>query len=205
MEKFLIYIDRLSTGVGKAFAWCIVVLILAVCYEVVSRYLFKAPTAWAYDLSYILYGALFMMAGAYTLSRNAHVRGDIFYRLFPPRGQATIDLVLYILFFMPGIIALIWIGIPYALQSIGYREVSVYSPAGVPIYPSKILIPLAGFFLLIQGLAEITRCLICLKTGQWPMRLADVEELDTAILHEKEDMARHAAEAGPFAERRPEP
>jgi len=205
MEKFLQQVDRLSAGVGKAFAWCIVVLIVAVCYEVVVRYVLRAPTAWAYDFSYILYGALFMMAGAYTLSRNAHVRGDIFYRLFPPRGQATIDLVLYILFFLPGVLALIWIGIPYAQQSIGYGEVSVYSPAGVPIYPSKVLIPLAGLFLLIQGLAEIARCILCLKTGQWPKRLNDVEEMETAIMHEKEDMARHAAEAGPFAERRQEP
>jgi len=196
MDKLLIFVDRLSAGVGKAFAWCIVVLIVAVCYEVFVRYVLKDPTSWAYDMSYILYGALFMMAGAYTLSRNAHVRGDIFYRLFPPRGQAIIDLVLYIAFFLPGILALIWIGVPYALQSWGYHEVSVYSPAGVPVYPSKTLIPLAGLFLLIQGLAEIMRCIICLKTGQWPKRLADVEELESAILHEREDMARHEAAAG---------
>ena len=197
MEKFLQQVDRLSAGIGKAFAWCIVVLIVAVTYEVFVRYVLRSPTAWAYDLSYILYGALFMMAGAYTLSRNAHVRGDIFYRLLPPRGQATIDLVLYIAFFLPGILALIWIGIPYAEQSWRYGEVSVYSPAGIPVFPSKTLIPLAGVILLIQGIAEILRCLICLKTGRWPQRLHDVEELETAILHEKEDLARHAAEPSP--------
>ena len=200
MEKFLQGVDRLSAGVGKAFAWCIVVLIVAVCYEVFVRYVLHAPTSWAYDLSYILYGALFMMAGAYTLSRNAHVRGDIFYRLFPPRGQATIDLILYLTFFLPGVLALIWIGVPYALQSWGYGEVSVYSPAGIPIFPSKTLIPLAALFLLIQGIAEITRCLICLKTGRWPQRLHDVEEMESAILHEHEDMARQAAATQPGKE-----
>lgn len=196
MEKFLQQIDRLSVGIGKAFSWCIVVLIVAVCYEVFVRYVLRAPTAWAYDVSYIMYGALFLMAGGYTLSRNAHVRGDVFYRLFPKRVQAGVDLVLYLTFFLPGVIAWVWIGVPYAIQSWGYAEVSVYSPAGVPIYPSKTLIPLAGFFLLIQGLAEIMRCLICLKTGQWPQRLHDVEELESAILHEREDMAKHATEAG---------
>lgn len=196
MEKFLQNIDRLSAGVGKAFGWCIVVLTLAVCYEVFVRYVLRAPTSWAYDISYIMYGALFLMAGAYTLSRNGHVRGDVIYRLFPPRVQAAIDLVLYLTFFLPGIAALIWIGVPYALQSWGYQEVSVYSPAGVPVYPSKTLIPLAGLFLIIQGLAEIVRCILCLKTGQWPQRLHDVEELESAILHEREDQAKLAARSG---------
>jgi TRAP-type mannitol/chloroaromatic compound transport system permease small subunit len=195
MEKFLQQIDRLSASVGKAFSWCIVVMILAVCYEVFVRYVLRAPTSWAYDLSYILYGALFMMAGAYTLSRNAHVRGDIFYRLLPPRGQATIDLVLYFAFFLPGILALIWFGIPYVEMSWRFHEVSVYSPANIPIYPLKTLIPIAAFFLLIQGIAEILRCIICLKTGRWPQRLHDVEEMESAILHEREDMARLKAEA----------
>jgi TRAP-type mannitol/chloroaromatic compound transport system permease small subunit len=205
MEKFLQNIDRLSAGVGKAFGWCVVVLTFATCYEVFVRYVLRAPTSWAYDMSYIMYGALFMMAGAYTLSRNGHVRGDVIYRLFPPRVQAGIDLVLYLLFFVPGIAALIWIGIPYALKSWGYvaatggwvnPEVSVYSPAGIPVYPSKTLIPLAGLFLLIQGFAEIVRCLLCLKTGQWPQRLHDVEELESAILHEREDQAKLAQAGG---------
>ncbi len=190
MEKFLIQIDRLSAGVGKAFGWCIIVLTLATSYEVFVRYVLRAPTSWAYDISYIMYGALFLMAGAYTLSRNGHVRGDVIYRLFPPRVQAAIDLVLYLTFLLPGILALVWYGIPYALQSWRYGEVSVYSPANIPIYPSKTLIPIAGFFLVIQGLAEILRCLICLKTGRWPQRLADVEEMESAILHEHEDQAR---------------
>jgi len=193
VEKFLHNIDRLSAGVGKAFGWCIVVLTFATCYEVFVRYALRAPTSWAYDMSYIMYGALFLMAGAYTLSRNGHVRGDVIYRLFPPRVQAAIDLVLYLSFFLPGIAALIWIGVPYALQSWGYAEVSVYSPAGVPVYPSKTLIPLAGLFLIIQGFAEIVRCILCLKTGQWPQRLHDVEELESAILHEREDQARNAS------------
>jgi len=194
VQKFLIFVDRLSAGVGKAFGWCIVVLTLAVCYEVIVRYLFRAPTSWAYDMSYILYGALFMMAGAYTLSRNGHVRGDVVYRLLPIRVQAGIDLTLYVLFFIPGIAALVWYGIPYAQQSWRYGEVSVYSPAGVPVFPAKTLIPIAGALMLIQGLAEIVRCIIALKRGAWPQRLQDVEELESAILHEQEDHARAQAD-----------
>ena len=194
MERFLILIDRLSASAGKAFGWCIIVLTLAVCYEVFVRYVLRAPTSWAYDMSYILYAALFMMAGAYTLSRNGHVRGDVIYRLMPVRVQAGIDLALYILFFMPGMAALLWYGIPYAKQSWGYQEVSVYSPAGVPVFPMKTLIPLAGLLMLIQGAAEIVRCIIALKQGAWPRRLQDVEELESAIRHEQEDQARIQAE-----------
>lgn len=194
MEKFLQQIDRLSAGVGKAFGWCIIVLTLAVCYEVFVRYVLRAPTSWAYDMSYILYGVLFMMAGAYTLSRNGHVRGDVVYRLMPVRWQAGIDLALYILFFFPGMAALLWYGIPYAEQSWRYREVSIYSPANIPVFPAKTLIPIAGALMLIQGLAEVVRCIIALKRGAWPQRLHDVEELESAILHEQEDHARAEAE-----------
>lgn len=190
MEKFLILIDRLSAGVGKAFGWCIIVLILAVCYEVFVRYVLRAPTSWAYDMSYILYGALFIMAGAYTLSRNGHVRGDVIYRLMPVRVQAAIDLTLYVLFFIPGMAALFWYGWPYMQQSWRYGEVSVYSPANIPVFPMKTLIPLAGILMLLQGTAEIVRCIIALKRGSWPQRLQDVEELESAILHEQEDQAR---------------
>jgi TRAP-type mannitol/chloroaromatic compound transport system permease small subunit len=194
MQRFLIFVDRLSAGVGKAFGWCIIVLTLAICYEVFVRYVLRAPTSWAYDMSYILYGALFMMAGAYTLSRNGHVRGDVVYRLMPVRWQAGIDLTLYIFFFFPGMLALLWYGVPYAVQSWGYGEVSVYSPAGVPVFPSKTLIPIAGVLMLIQGLAEVVRCIIALKRGAWPQRLHDVEELESAIRHEQEDHARAEAE-----------
>jgi TRAP-type mannitol/chloroaromatic compound transport system permease small subunit len=191
MERLLFLIDRISAGVGKAFGWCIVILTLAISYEVFVRYVLRAPTQWAYDVSYIMYGALFLMAGAYTLSRNSHVRGDVFYRLLPVRLQAGIDLVLFILFYFPAVLALIYSGYGFASMSLRFKEVSVFSPAGVPIYPLKLLIPVSGVFLLLQGLAELTRCVICLRTGDWPRRLHDVEEMETVILHEHEFRAEH--------------
>jgi len=193
VERLLLTIDRLSAGVGKAFAWCIVVLTFGVGYEVFMRYVLRAPTNWAFDISYIMYGALFMMAGAYTLSRNGHVRGDVFYRLMPVRGQAALDLALYVLFFFPTFITLLIYGIPYARQSWMFNEVSIYSPTGVPIYPSKTIIPVAATLMLIQGVGEVVRCILAIRSGQWPQRLQDVEELESAILHEQQDRA--AAEA----------
>jgi TRAP-type mannitol/chloroaromatic compound transport system permease small subunit len=186
MTKFLYFIDSLSTWVGKAFAWMILILCLAVTYEVMVRYVFRAPTTWAFDISYISYGALFLMAGAYALVRNGHVRADVFYRFWRPRTQATMDLVLYIIFFLPGVAALIYSGWKYAEFSVRFKEVSIFSPAGIPIYPLKVLIPLTGVFLLLQGIAEIIRCLICIRNGEWPQRLHDVEETESIILREKE-------------------
>lgn len=184
MDRLLFAIDAISSWVGKAFGWSIVFLTLAISYEVASRYLLGRPTDWAYDVSYMLYGALFIMAGAYTLSRNGHVRGDVIYRFFKPRTQAGIDLVLYILFFFPGVIALIYSGWGFASLAWMVKEHSSFSPAGPPLYHFKSLIPLAGFFLLLQGLAESVRCIQCIKTGQWPRRLADVEELEKVVLEE---------------------
>lgn len=190
MEKFLLFIDRLSAGVGKAFGWCIVIMTLGTSYEVFVRYVLRSPTNWAFDLSYFMYGSLFMMAGAYTLSRNGHVRGDVVYRLMPLRVQASIDLVLYIIFLGPGFSALLYYGIPYAEISWLQREVSIYSPTGAPVYPHKMLIPIAAALMLAQCLAEIIRCLICLRDGAWPQRLHDVEEMESAILAEAEDRKR---------------
>ncbi len=190
MENILLFIDRLSAGVGKAFGWCIIIMTLGTSYEVFMRYVLRAPTNWAFDLSYFMYGALFMMAGAYTLSRNGHVRGDVLYRLMPPRAQAGVDLTLYILFMLPGISALLIYGIPYAEISWHIREVSIYSPTGAPVYPHKTLIPIAAFLLILQCFAEIARCIICLRDGQWPQRLQDVEEMESAIMAEAEDRRR---------------
>lgn len=192
MTKFVYFIDSLSAWVGKAFAWLILVLTFGVCYEVVVRYLFRAPTTWAFDFSYITYGALFLMAGAYTLSRNGHVRGDVIYRLWPPRTQASIDLVLYILFFFPGILAFMYSGWFFAKMSVGFLEVSIFSPAGIPVFPLKALIPVCGVFLFLQGIAEVLRCIYCLREGRWLARLHDVEELETIILHEQEYLREHA-------------
>jgi TRAP-type mannitol/chloroaromatic compound transport system permease small subunit len=178
MPSFLFAIDRISAFAGKAASWCIVLLTAVVCYDVVARYVFNAPTQWGFDVAYILYGTLFMMAGAYTLSRNGHVRGDVLYRFLTPRTQAAIDLVLYLLFFVPGILALAWFGVGFAHDSWTMLERSQTSASNLPIYPLKAIIPVAGALLLLQGLAEIARCVICLRTGDWPRRLHDVEEVD---------------------------
>ena len=184
MQRFLLLVDQVSTWVGKTFAWCIVILTFAVSYEVFSRYVLGRPTTWAYDVSYILYGTLFVMAGAYALSRNSHVRGDFLYRKWPPRVQAGLDLVLYFLFFLPAVLAFIYSGYGFAKMSWMFNEHSSFSPAGPPVYPFKALIPIAGCLLLLQGIAEVIRCIICLRTGAWPHRLHDVEELERVILEQ---------------------
>jgi TRAP-type mannitol/chloroaromatic compound transport system permease small subunit len=190
VERFLHFVDRLSMWMGQTFAWCILILTFGVCYEVFVRYVLYAPTAWAFDLSYTMYGAVFMMAGPYTLSRNGHVRGDFLYRLMPVWIQGAVDLVLFLLFFFPAVIALIWYGWPYFLQSWSFKETSVFSPASVPVYQIKALIPIAGVVLLLQGISEVVRCWRCMRTGQWPPRLQDVEETESAILHLQEDEAK---------------
>ena len=182
MDKYLHAIDNLSAWVGKLFAWCIVILTAIICYDVFARYLFRAPTDWAFDTSYILYGSLFLMAGAYTLSRNGHVRGDVLYGFFPPRMQAGLDLALYFLFFIPGILALAYAGIDAAQISWALKEHSSVTAGGPPLYHFKTLIPIAGFLVLLQGLAEMARCVICLRTGVWPRRAHDVEEVDVEEL-----------------------
>lgn len=205
MDSIVYFIERLSTWVGKAFAWCILVLTFATTYEVFVRYVLREPTNWAFDMSYIMYGSLFMMAGAYTLARGGHVRGDVVFRLWPPRVQASIELVLFILFFFPGIGALIYAGIDYAMESWSYMpfgpegrrgEISINSPAGVPIAPLKTILPLAAFFLFLQGIAEVLRCIQCLRSGQWPPRLDDVEELEKQLIHqvERERAAQNKSE-----------
>lgn len=196
MLSFIYLIDKISAWVGKAFAWCILIMTIGVGYEVASRYLFNAPTPWAFDMSYIMYGALFMMAGAYTLSRDGHVRADMFYRTFRPRVQATIELVLYLIFFYPGVLALIIYGYPYAMDSLRWGEVSINSPANVPVFQLKFIIPAAGVMLAIQGLAQIARCIVCLRTGKWPPLLQDVEETETVIMHAKSDQLGAVTDQG---------
>ena len=200
MNRFLFYVDNLSAWTGKAFAWCILVLALATTYEVYVRKALRDPTAWAFDISYIMYGALFMMGGAYALSRNAHVRGDVLFRLWPPRLQASIELVLYFIFFLPGIGALIFAGIDYARESWSYLpygplgprgQISINSPAGVPISPLKTLLPTAAFLCLLQGAAEVARCVLCIRDGHWPQRLHDVEETETVLIQQRERELEH--------------
>jgi TRAP-type mannitol/chloroaromatic compound transport system permease small subunit len=182
----LLFIDLLNTWVGRIAGWLILVLTFGVSYEVFVRYVLGAPTTWAYDVSYMTYGALFLLAGPYTLSRNGHVRGDMLYRTWKPRNQARLDLVLYILFFFPGVLALVYSGYNVAYLSVLFKEVSIFSPAGAPVFPLKALIPITGVLLLLQGIVESIRCLQCIRTGVWPRRLHDVEETESAILHAKQ-------------------
>lgn len=182
MDSFSYFVNRLSLWSGKAFAWCIVVLTFATCYEVFVRYVLNAPTVWAFDMSVQMYGALFLMSGAYALSQDAHVRGDVIYRLFSVRTQAKLDLVLFLIFFMPGVFALTWYGYGYAADSWSYKEVSWSSPSRIQIYFFKTLIPVAGVLLLLQGLAEIIRCIRCLRDGAWPPRVSDVRETEEKLM-----------------------
>jgi TRAP-type mannitol/chloroaromatic compound transport system permease small subunit len=184
MERFINFADSLSAWFGKAFAWCIVIMTFGVGYEVFVRYVLNDPTVWAFDLSYMMYGALFMVGGAYTLARDGHVRGDFLYRLWKPRTQARVEIVLYFLFFFPGILALIVAGWKYSSRSWRYAEVSVMSPANVPIFQFKSIMVLAGILLLIQGIAQVCRCIMCIRTGQWPRHAEDVEELEDVLLRE---------------------
>lgn len=184
MQKFLLFVDKLSTWLGHAFAWLIVGLTLLIAYEVFSRYVLGRPHAWAFDAQMQMYGAMFMMAGAYTLAKNGHVRGDVLYGFFTPRIQAGIDLLLYVLFFIPGVVALAYAGYIYAGESWAIREHSSITADGPPIYPFKTIIPLAGLLLLLQGFVEIARCVICLRQGTWPSREEDVEEVDVEKLKE---------------------
>ncbi|MBZ0217639.1 MAG: TRAP transporter small permease subunit [Fimbriimonadaceae bacterium] len=188
MDHIPDYIDSLTTWVGKAFAWCIVILTFSTCYEVFVRYVLNDPTTWAFDMSVQMYGALFMMTGAYALGQSAHVRGDVVYRLLPIRAQASIDLVLYVLFLMPGMLALLYYGYGFAADSWFYKEVSWNSPARIQIYFFKTLIPISGALLLLQGLAEIIRCIYCIRSGKWPVRSHDVEETDAMLMREAEEL-----------------
>lgn len=189
MENWIRVIDAFSKAVGHAFSWCILVLTASTCYEVFMRYVLNNPTVWAFDMSYMLYGALFIMSGAYALSRGSHVRGDFIYRKWTPRTQARVDLVLYFLFYFPAVFAMVFTGARYSFEATRILESSVNSPAGVPVWPLKLLIFVAGLTLLIAGIAEVMRCILCIRNGRWPRRSGDVEELEV-ILREQ-----HQAEA----------
>ena len=182
IQSTVLAIDQLSKSVGHAFSWCALMLTLGTCYEVIVRYLFNDPTSWAFDLSYLMYGGVFFMSGAYTLSRGGHVRADMYYRRWPARTQAVVELTLYVLFFFPGILALVIAGWSYGTESMRIHEVSVNSPAGMPIWPLKMLIPIGATLMTLQGLAEVLRCVLCLREGHWPDRLHDVEELENQLL-----------------------
>lgn len=184
INRFVYGIDQLSKTVGHAFAWCIIILTLGTSYEVFVRYVLNNPTSWAFDFSYLMYGGLFFMAGAYTLSRGGHVRGDFIYRMWRPRTQAIVDLTLYVLFFFPGVLALVIAGGQYGYEAFKIREVSVNSPAGIPVWQLKLLIPFGAGLLALQGLAEALRCVMCIRDNRWPVRLHDVEELEDVLVQQ---------------------
>jgi TRAP-type mannitol/chloroaromatic compound transport system permease small subunit len=184
MEVWIRRIDILSKSIGHAFSWCVLILTASTCFEVFMRYVLNSPTAWAFDMSYMMYGALFMMSGAYAVSRNSHVRGDFIYRKWSNRTQAKVDLTLYLLFFFPAIFAMVYTGSQYGFESMRILESSVNSPAGVPVWPLKMVIFVTGVTLLIAGAAEVMRCLVCLRTGEWLSRSGDVEELEQVLIKE---------------------
>ena len=184
MQNLLLFIDKVSTWIGQFFSWLIVALTLMISWEVFSRYVLDSPHAWAFDVMSMMYGSLFMMAGAYTLAKNGHVRGDVLYGFFPPRLQAWLDLILYILFFIPGVVALAYAGYGFAAESWAINEHSNITANGPPVYPFKTILPIAGAFLLAQGLVEIVRCIVCIKQGEWPKRGDDVDEVDVEKLKE---------------------
>jgi len=191
MQKLLLTVDKISTFIGQFFSWLIVALTLMISWEVFSRYVLDNPHPWAFDVMIMMYGTLFMMAGAYTLAKAGHVRGDVLYGFFQPRTQATIDLILFILFFLPGVFALTYAGYFYAAESWAVNEHSNVTAEGPAIYPFKTMLPLAGAFLFAQGIVEIIRCAICIKQGKWPSREEDVEEVDVdklkEMVHVKDD------------------
>jgi len=190
MQNFLLAVDRLSTWIGKIFAWTALILTLMISWEVFSRYVLNHPHAWMLDFQIMMYGTLFMTAGAYTLAKNGHVRGDVLYGFFQPRTQATLDLILYFIFFLPGITALTWAGWTYFNESLAIRE-QTFSAEPLPMYPFKFIIPLSGGILLLQGIVEIIRCIQCIRDGEWPSREEDVEEVDVeklkAMVHVKDE------------------
>ena len=200
MDRLILAIDRVSTFVGKLAAWLSMALMLVVCVEVAKRYLLNAPTAWIFDATTMLYATGFMLCGAYGLAQNAHVRGDFLYSSMPPRRQAALDLALYVLFFLPGVLGLIFAGWGFAADSWRINEHSNITSEGPPVYHFKTVIPVAGALVLIQGIVEMIRCVICLRTGAWPERLKDAEEIDVveeqlaASTYVDEDAKRAALE-----------
>lgn len=190
MEVWIRRIDILSKSIGHAFAWCVLILTASTCYEVFMRYVLNSPTVWAFDMSYMLYGALFMMSGAYAVSRNSHVRGDFIYRKWSNRTQAKVDLSLYLVFYFPAIFAMVFTGGQYAFESMRILESSVNSPAGVPVWPLKMVIFVAGITLLIAGVSEVMRCMVCIRTGEWLSRGGDVEELEQVLIQQYAEKAQ---------------
>jgi TRAP-type mannitol/chloroaromatic compound transport system permease small subunit len=196
MEKYIYFFESLSIWIGRAFGWCILILTLSVTYEVFVRYVLNAPTVWAFDMMVQMYGALFLMAGPYALAQDAHVRGDVLYRIFPFKVQARIDLILYIFFFFPGMLALFYFGYEIASDSWRYKEVSWNSPARIQIYFFKSLIPLAGGLLILQGFSECMRCILCIRDGKWIKRHEDVRETEENLILKKKEEERQRKALG---------
>ena len=153
-------IDRFNEYVAKGVSILILISSLAVCYEVLARYVLANPTIWSYEASYMMSSAYWLLGGAWTLKIGRHVTVDVIYsRFFSPRTQAAVDIFFYLVLYLPITIFVLIFGIEYAWESWKLGELSHLSPWHPPIYPFKTLIPLTFFMLTIQGIAELTRCI----------------------------------------------
>jgi TRAP-type mannitol/chloroaromatic compound transport system permease small subunit len=202
MQRLLFSIDRLSAWSGKTISWVVLLSTALISYDVLMRYLSKpfatTPVVgdfirsiwftynYSYDMSYYMYAILFMIGGAYALSRAQHVRGDIFYRRWSVKTQAKVDLFLYLFAFFPGILAMVSIGAQWAAASWAIHERAFTSAAAPPLYPLKTVIPIAAGLMAIQGVAETIRSYQAWRTGVWPQRLSDVEETETILARQSE-------------------
>lgn len=196
MTQFVTVVDKMSAWFGKAFAWCIMIMIIGVSYDVFVTKVFSSATNWAYEIAYMMYGTLFMMGGAYTLSRDAHVRADFVYRLWSPRKQAVVELILYPLFFFPAITALVFYGWFQAARAWRLSEIAISSPTGIPIYQYRSVIVAAGLLMFIQGLAQMARCILCIQTGEWLRARDDVEETEKLLMDQKaREVLHHSGES----------
>jgi TRAP-type mannitol/chloroaromatic compound transport system permease small subunit len=158
VDRLVAAIDASSTATGWLAGWLILPMTLAVFYEVVARYAFNAPTIWAYDVTYMLYGAQFMLAAAYTLLKGGHIRTDVFYERWSPRRRAIVDMICYLLFFFPGLAFILYASGVEAWHAWRVGERSDWTPWRPILYPLKAMIPLSTLLLILQGVAEVIRC-----------------------------------------------
>jgi len=151
-------LDAVTRAVGKAVAWLILPMVGSLVWEVVARYFFSAPTVWAYDMTFMLYGTFFMLGSAWTLQRGGHIRTDVYYGKWSQRTQARVDLVCYLVFFFPAMLVFFWLGAEYFWKSFQQNERIVTSPWLPIVWPFKFVIPATAALLVLQGIAECIRC-----------------------------------------------
>ena len=168
MAAAITWIDRFSLWTGRIVCWLTVPLIGAMVYEIFMRYAFTAPTMWAYDISRMLYGALFMLGAGYGLFRGVHIRADFIYRNWSARAQGMVDGILYVLFYFPGLIVFLWMSTDFAYES-WIRLERGMDTAWMPfVFPIKTVLPIGVLFLMIQGVSELLKCIYAATKGRWP-------------------------------------